>query len=167
MEIYETAGRWNKMSSILAEDSFMGKTSSVSSSPAPLSYLLEQERNTGLAKVHLSFSIRSYRKPDQTFGQPNKSTWGLPLFVAFQAWERTALSLSVVKPVLLHLFALKGGNLAPAAGADHAGHSAIHHRSRQRLWRQTQGTVDFWFPAQVALTSSQIWWTTDVGIAFQ
>lgn len=58
------------------EDSFMwGRLLSVSIHQ-PLYYLLQYiELTIGLAKVHLSFSIRSYRKPGPNFlANPNKST---------------------------------------------------------------------------------------------
>lgn len=45
----------------------------------------------------------------------------------------------------------------------------VRHSITEAIAAYEEKPRDLWifdFPAQVALTSSQIWWTTDVGIAF-
>lgn len=45
----------------------------------------------------------------------------------------------------------------------------VRHSITEALAAYEEKPRELWifdFPAQVALTSSQIWWTTDVGIAF-
>lgn len=45
----------------------------------------------------------------------------------------------------------------------------VRHSITEAIAASEEKPRELWifdFPAQVALTSSQIWWTTDVGIAF-